>query len=185
MAMFIRKILCLLCLIPCFCAAQSTPLNDQERAELELFRERVPELRRQLHEAQMSTSDSANVRTARENYLIAYFSSEAALFEAKARVFAWQIFAANAILALVALLSVSGILFAGYQLWQSARHPKIGPASIEMEISLQKFRLQSGVIGIAVLAFSGLFLVLFLKEVYRVELVPLTSGATAVQRSEN
>jgi len=158
-------------------------LADQERAELELFRERVPELQRQIQELQASMSESSSVQTAREKYVIAYFDSEAALFDIKTRVYAWQIFAANTILMLVSILSISGVAFAGYQLWQSARQPKSEQASVEMEVSMQKFRLQSGVVGIAVLAFSGIFLVLFLKEVYKIEIAPSASTPASYQQA--
>lgn len=185
MPVLIRRVLFLLWLAPCLCAAQAVPLTDQERDELELFRARVPELQRQLHELQSGIQASPAVGWAREKYLIAYFNSEAALFETKARVFAWQIFAANTILMLVSVLSISGVAFAGYQLWQSARHPKSVPASVDMEISMQKFRLQTGVVGIAVLAFSGIFLVLFLKEVYKIELVPPALAPQMTQRTDH
>lgn len=179
----LRKALCLLWLVPCLCFAQAAPLADQERAELELFRERVPELQRQIQELQASMSESSSVQTAREKYVIAYFDSEAALFDIKTRVYAWQIFAANTILMLVSILSISGVAFAGYQLWQSARQPKSEQASVEMEVSMQKFRLQSGVVGIAVLAFSGIFLVLFLKEVYKIEIAPSASTPASYQQA--
>ncbi|MNT89443.1 hypothetical protein D3C72_2301700 [compost metagenome] len=54
-----------------------------------------------------------------------------------------------------------------------------------MEISMQKFRLQTGVVGIAVLAFSGIFLVLFLKEVYKIELVPPALAPQMTQRTDH
>jgi hypothetical protein len=56
-------------------------------------------------------------------------------------------------------------------------------ASTELEVSTQKVRIQTSVVGIVVLIVSGLFLLLFLRDVYRIDVIGLSpaKGNVAVQ----
>ncbi|SAL00170.1 hypothetical protein AWB80_07804 [Caballeronia pedi] len=87
----------------------------------------------------------------------------------RADIFAWQIFAANCVLALVAVVSIAGVSFAGLQLWAAYRIARTEATTIELEVSKEKIRLQTSVIGIVVLVISGFFLIIFLHDVYKID----------------
>jgi hypothetical protein len=92
--------------------------------------------------------------------------------------FLWQNTAGSVVLGLVVLITLSGILLAAYQLYLSL---KIGQKidAQTLDISAQKAQVTSGVVGVTILVIAGVFLMLFLKEIYRIEyLAPPPSSAT-------
>lgn len=158
-------------------AAQSA---EQTAASLDICRAKAAMLDKQLSECAFS---SPIVQQARERRDATYFDQQVRLQDIRVRAFEWQIFAANCVLALVAFLSISGILFAGYQLWTAAKIATVANASTELELSTEKVRLQSNIVGIVVLVISGVFLLLFLRNVYQFD----ESGSSTVphERSES
>lgn len=91
--------------------------------------------------------------------------------------FEWQQRASEFLLWLVVSVVLSGILFSGYQLWKAAQIKKFsGDSSIE--ISIQKVKLTSSIVGLLVLTISIIFLYLFLVEVYRIKIVDLSPTET-------
>ena len=93
-------------------------------------------------------------------------------------VYNWQIFASNISLALVSLIVLAGVAFAGFQLWQASRlgQPQ---AESQLEVSASNFRITSSTVGVVVLALSFFFFYLFVKEIYVINppaQVPVNEG---------
>ncbi|WP_143328243.1 hypothetical protein [Caballeronia pedi] len=148
--------------------------REAEKLELEIYRLEVPALLKKIQacesgsvrlpESAMSTATAAYSR-----YLSTYYEQEARMRVTRADIFAWQIFAANCVLALVAVVSIAGVSFAGLQLWAAYRIARTEATTIELEVSKEKIRLQTSVIGIVVLVISGFFLIIFLHDVYKID----------------
>ncbi len=101
-------------------------------------------------------------------YRKAYFEQELKFREVELAAYRWQMTAANVVLALVALLTVFGVGFSGYQLWKVSRLSKAPPAGIELELSMSKLRIQTSIIGAVVLFMSYSFLVVFTRDIYTI-----------------
>lgn len=84
--------------------------------------------------------------------------------------FEWQQKAANYLMFLVVIVVLTGLVFSGYQIWKASRIKDFGESS-SIELSVQKIKITSSVVGIIVLTISIAFFYLFLIEVYRVKLV--------------
>lgn len=78
--------------------------------------------------------------------------------------------ASNIVLILVVLVVVSGIGFAGFQLWKSVVVAGV-QSSTDLEISAGKVRVTSSVVGLVVLTLSLAFLYIYSKEIYHVSWV--------------
>jgi hypothetical protein len=91
------------------------------------------------------------------------------LIEADRNVFDWQLRASEILMWVVIGVVVSGVLFSGYQLWFSL-HIGVVPQT-EFEVSREKARVTSSVVGVLVLIISLAFFYLFLNEVYRIRSV--------------
>jgi hypothetical protein len=148
-------------------------LNSDEQLELEIYRNYLPELQEQLQvlKGKISRIQSNSMAKAYDRYVSNYYDQETRLRNYQVAAFEWQIFAANWVLALVALLTISGIAFAGFQLWSAARTATLAANSVDLELSTQKVRLQSSVVGITLLVISGFFLLLFLNNVYKIQFI--------------
>src|SRR5262249_39827954 len=146
-----------------------SPLTQDQKLELEIYR--------------LASS------SAYEEHLASYYRQQTQLGDLIVRVFNWQLLAANVVLALVVLLATSGIVLSAYQLWiagrlaqaaQRKRRWKAGendtgtvvvdPHSV-VELSSDKLRLQTSLVGLLVLIVSGVFLLLFVHEVYRINVI--------------
>lgn len=88
--------------------------------------------------------------------------------------FIWQRGASSYMLWLVVIVVLSGIGFSGFQLWKASQINDFGQDS-SIEISVQRVKITSSVVGVIVLAISIIFLYLFLIEVYRVNIVDMES----------
>jgi hypothetical protein len=143
-------------------------LSANERAELELYR--------------------ASWSPSYQEYLSRYWSQEVELGDLTVRVLRWQLTVANVVLGLVALLSISGVVLAAYQLWIAGKlalsrgdpSTRSGGAQGEhgsltsLEMSPTSVRVQTSIVGILILIISGAFLLLFVREVYSIKIVELT-----------
>jgi hypothetical protein len=160
------------------------PINPTERQELEIFR----------MAAQVQSKGY-------EDYLKKYYEQEGELGDLAVQVLRWQIFAANIVLALVVLLTVAGVAFAGYQLWVSARLALMaarrrrtaeaapGPAGFDagtgsIEVSVDRVQLQTSFVGVLVLVISGAFLILFVREVYKVNVSDMRKEPPKVEQTQ-
>lgn len=190
--------LCLL-IIPARAEELINPLNQNEKLELEIYRKSFPELQRRLTEYEKG-SPFVTPETYK-TYLDRYYQQQTEMGEITIRAFRWQRLASDVILALMTVLTLAGIVLAGYQLKiaaelarRSKRHEgtessqpsttnsgSLGESSIEF--SANSVRVQSSVIGVLLLVFSGLFLIFFLQEVYRVRVIDLATPERALKQS--
>ena len=81
---------------------------------------------------------------------------------------------------MVVIVCLSGVLFSGYQLCKATAPAPVGgsvdksnadPLATNVELSWQNVRMTSSVIGLVVLVISVAYLYLFLKEVYRIDMI--------------
>ncbi|WP_337660408.1 hypothetical protein [Anderseniella sp. Alg231-50] len=188
-------------------AAQETTETSQiERLRAAVIERdtRVVELEKQLAGLQQqSLGDEANAKIkaeklkttlAYEQSLQAYYVSNRKLREQQQAGFAWQRKAADWILVLVVIITLSGIVFSGFELYTAIRTPISSlqaPATANnqpitqqavttIDISATSLKITSAVIGLIVLGFSMAFLYLFLDKVYGIELIDLSGSRQAV-----
>ena len=165
------------------CRAEEGIVDDDVlHLELEIFRrqapilqERIRELEEYVHQMHICAGNEARADPAciyREKWFA--FQGEALGYNLQ--VFRWQLIAATGILALVTLLIISGICFAGYQLWTSAKLSMIAGDSTEIAISTKQVRLQTSVVGVVLIALAGLMLLAFLHFVFEIREVDLTGA---------
>jgi len=116
-------------------------------------------------------------------YARRYYAQEAERRDLELAIHRWQIMAANVVLGLVALLTVAAVAFCGWQLWRAARMSQLPPDAIELEVSVQRLKLQTSVVGLAVLVAAYGFLLVFTREVYQarpIESPPPAASGVAV-----
>ena len=118
--------------------------------------------------AQLNKKLDANDSPLHQKYyeaLSAQYDDDIAVMKQYQSVLAWELFASNVSLWLVAFIVLAGVGFAGVQLWQAVQ--KGAPqAETQLEIAATKFRLTSSVVGIVVLGMSYFFFYLFVKDIY-------------------
>jgi hypothetical protein len=166
-------------------AAESTPVPQLGQSD------RIEDVQAKLQAALARNSDlekivsllNVNIQSAKsplkQKYneaLIAQYDHQIATMKQIEAVYAWQGLASNVSLFLVVLIVSAGVAFSGFQLWHAA---KLGApqADSHLEITFQKVRLTSSVVGIVVLALSFFFFYLFVKEIYAIKL-PAFEAAT-------
>lgn len=166
------QVFAILILLLAFGSANSkeslTPLSEDERLELNIYRARLPQIEAEVTRRQ--ECDSACM--AHREYLVAFYKRQTALGNHEIAAFEWQLKASRILLGLVALISCLGVTFAGYQLWIGTRPRRKIDQSVDIEISIQRIRLQSSVIGISVLAISVAFFLVFVQNVYHITFAP-------------
>jgi hypothetical protein len=114
---------------------------------------------------------------AQTQYWLARYQHEQDLMSASKATLEWQLFASNVLLWVVILVAAAGVVYSGLQLAIAAKTGKQRDTSLE--ISAQRVRVTSSVVGIIVLALSIAFLLIFVDEVYQIRpLEPATVSAT-------
>ena len=117
------------------------------------------------------------VGQAQTQYWLARYQHEQDLMSASKATLEWQLFASNVLLWVVILVAAAGVVYSGLQLAIAAKTGKQRDTSLE--ISAQRVRVTSSVVGIVVLALSIAFLLIFVDEVYQIRpLEPATVSAT-------
>jgi hypothetical protein len=117
------------------------------------------------------------VGQAQTQYWLARYQHEQDLMSASKATLEWQLFASNVLLWVVILVAAAGVVYSGLQLAIAAKTGKQRDTSLE--ISAQRVRVTSSVVGIIVLALSIAFLLIFVDEVYQIRpLEPATVSAT-------
>jgi hypothetical protein len=117
------------------------------------------------------------VGQAQTQYWLARYQHEQDLMSASKATLEWQLFASNVLLWVVILVAAAGVVYSGLQLAIAAKTGKQRDTSLE--ISAQRVRVTSSVVGIIVLALSIAFLLIFGDEVYQIRpLEPATVSAT-------
>ena len=154
-------------------AVEPPPQSSGEQLEREIYR-----LQRISTAGQQSYAD----------YLDHYYRQQSDVGDLAVQALRWQLFASNIILFLVVVLTSSGIVLSAYQLWIAARlaldtrnfkggkdrrisaEPELTSAST-LEISAGKVRVETAFVGILVLLISAALLVLYVREVYKVNVI--------------
>jgi hypothetical protein len=114
---------------------------------------------------------------AQTKYWLARYQHEQDLMNASKATLEWQLFASNVLLWVVILVVAAGVVYSGLQLAIAAKTGKQRDTSLE--ISAQRVRVTSSVVGIVVLALSLAFLLIFVNQVYQLRpLEPATVSAT-------
>jgi hypothetical protein len=100
--------------------------------------------------------------------------------EVQLNTYIWQARASEILIWVVVIVCLSGVLFSGYQLCKATAPAPVGgsvdksnadPLATNVELSWQNVRMTSSVIGLVVLVISVAYLYLFLKEVYRIDMI--------------
>jgi heme/copper-type cytochrome/quinol oxidase subunit 2 len=120
---------------------------------------------------------SGPVGQAQTTYWLARYQHEQDLMAASKATLEWQLFASNVLLWVVILVVAAGVVYSGLQLAIAAKTGKQRDTSLE--ISAQRVRVTSSVVGILILALSLAFLLIFVNQVY--QLRPLEPPASAAE----
>jgi hypothetical protein len=94
-----------------------------------------------------------------------------------------QWWASYTILFLVVIVVLSGVSFAGFQLWKSVSVSGV-QATTELEMSVSKVRITSSVVGLAVLTISLVFLYLYTVKVYEIKLLDYDVSSPTKPKAE-
>ena len=98
--------------------------------------------------------------------LSAQYDEQIALMQATAQLYKWQNFASTVMMWTVVAVVSAGLLFSGYQLYFSVRRDK--PMDGDLELSAQRLKLTSSVVGVVILAMSIAFVLIFVEKVYTI-----------------
>lgn len=155
----------------------------------QIYQQRFEEVQAELQSCRKAVATWQQPRTAAEDaYSQRYYTQEAEIRDVELAIYRWQLSAANVVLALMSLLTVAAVVFCGYQLWRGQRLSKMPPNLIEIELSVSKLKMQTSLIGVAVLVASYGFLLVFTREIYQlrsIERAPTAgvAGAAGVPAS--
>jgi hypothetical protein len=130
-------------------------------------------------------NDKLDVQTsplgqAQSQYWIARYQHEQDLMQASKAALDWQLWASNVLLWVVVLVVTSGIVYSGLQLGLAARTGK--QRDTTLELSAQRVRITSSVVGIVVLALSIAFLLIFVNQVYQMRPLELPASAAPARQ---
>ena len=98
--------------------------------------------------------------------LTAQYDEQIALLRATAELYRWQNFASTVMMWTAVAVVLSGLLFAGYQLYYSVRLDRRTDGTLEL--SAQRLKLTSSVVGVVILAMSIAFVLIFVGKVYTI-----------------
>lgn len=167
-------------------SASESQATSQQSAPPELplgtqiYQQRFEEVQTELRSCLQTVAMWQQSRTIVEDaYARRYYEQEAEMRDVELAIYRWQISAANVVLVLISLLTMAAVLFCGYQIWRSQRLSKLPSNLIEIELSVSKLRMQTSLIGVAVLVASYFFLLVFTREVYQLHPVERTTSANA------
>ncbi len=113
--------------------------------------------------------------------LSAQYDEQIALLQATAQLYKWQNFASTVMMWTVVAVVFAGLLFAGYQLYYSVRRDR--PLEGDLELSAQRLKLTSSVVGVVILGMSIAFVLIFVDKVYTITPTPPAAVAAPVAPS--
>ena len=150
----------------------------------QIYQQRFEEVQAELRACRQTVATWQQPRTAAEDaYARRYYAQESEIRDVELAIYRWQISAANVVLALMSLLTMAAVIFCGYQLWRGQRLSKLPPSLIEIELSVSKLKMQTSLVGVAVLVASYGFLLVFTREIYQlrsIERAPTASVAGTI-----
>jgi hypothetical protein len=109
-------------------------------------------------------------------YQAAQYDEQTAFMQHRIAVFRWQEHASNVMLWVVVAVVLCGLVFSAVQLAAAVRLGRDSEGNLE--IGAQGLKITSSVIGLFVLAMSIAFVVIFVDQIYSIQVVHL-SGQTA------
>ena len=152
--------------MPDSAAATLTP--DQQIAALkqivEALNQRIDTLNAQL------ASEQAPLHAKYVEALSAQYDEQIALLQATAQLYKWQNFASTVMMWTVVAVVCAGLLFSGYQRYFAVRRDKTLDG--DLELSAQRLKLTSSVVGVIILAMSIAFVLIFVDKVYTITPAP-------------
>jgi hypothetical protein len=149
---------------PALSAMATEPTKEQLQTQVSILLDRIKELKAE--RAQIDPQlQSAYIEAQTKQYQYI-----AKMMEINIRVLNAQRWASYAILFLVVIVVLSGISFAGIQLWKSISAAGVQPTT-DLELSAAQVRITSNIVGVIVLTISLVFLYIFTTEVYPIHLV--------------
>jgi hypothetical protein len=155
-------------------AAPSEPTREQLLLQIDILKDQVKRL--QARPPATPFMDDPEVLQAAKNAQKKTHEFVSASVDLSIGVLRDQRYASTAVLVLVILIVVSGILFAGFQLWKSVA---VGPQPTnDLEFSAAKVRITSSVVGVTILVISLAFLYIYSKEIYVVKTIDATPQQT-------
>jgi hypothetical protein len=108
---------------------------------------------------------------AQAKHAIAWYDYQRAVMQYNQSLLDWQLLAANILLWTVVVVVVAGVIYSGIQLTAATRLRQRADSSFE--ISAQRIRVTSSVVGIVVLVLSLVFLLIFVQQVYTIKGIEL------------
>ena len=158
--------------------ALAQSLTPSEQTDLQAYQKTVPRLVEEIKELSARVwKCEAPSREERQEYEKEYWKHQGKLLQIEHSAYVWQHWAGSVVLGLVVLITLSGILLAAYQLYLSF---KIGQKidAQTLDISAQRAQVTSGVVGVTILVIAGIFLMIFLNQIYGIRYVapPPSSG---------
>jgi hypothetical protein len=106
----------------------------------------------------------------------AYYAYQEQMMNVSERLFRWQQRASEISMWVVFCVVAAGVAFSGVQLWASVSKGGPQPKS-KLELSAQRFRIQTSVVGLVVLIISLAFFYLFLVKVYEINVLAPPTAA--------
>jgi len=116
------------------------------------------------------SSTDKDTRLAYEKALQDYYRYRSHGLEHRKAVFSWQLFSAKMIFAIVVVLVVSGIVFAGIQ-FRHGLARSVDNLGGDIEVKTDGFKVSSPVLGVIILFLSLAFFYLYLVHIYPIEIV--------------
>lgn len=159
-------------------AAQQTRARENQSVET-VDHERIAAERLLIIRALENRLEEAysDVGKARASAQIAAFENYEKLLQRTDEVYGWQKFASNVMLALTCLVVMSGLVFSSLEL-RKALSLDSPQSDTNLDISINRIRITSSIVGVIILSISFFFLYLFLDFVYDIQPPRETSTAT-------
>lgn len=144
-------------------AAAAQPSNDRELAA---YKDMVRDLNANL-DAMKSPLQQKYAQ-----YQMQHYDELIALSQHRVNVFRWQERASEVMLWVVVLVVIAGLAFSAIQLFDALRVGRDTNGNIEL--SAQGIKVTSSVVGVVVLALSIAFVVIFVNQIYSVQVVHIS-----------
>ncbi len=170
--------------VPQQAAEPTVPQSAQElEAALRAERSRSADLMKMIEMLDANYQDALQAQTAiglpviraYANAWVARYKMAEDNMRQASSIYAWQLRASDAILTLVLIVTIAGVLFAGWQLGVSSwilitsKDKQFAPGDNELVIEPGKISVTSASVGVVVLVLSLAFLYLFLDRVYQID----------------
>jgi hypothetical protein len=165
-------------------AAEAPPTPKQLQIQIEILQDQIKKLQTSNAELQQkATTIDPDLGEAYKQAKKKEYAYYVDLMDANLKAFYAQRIASYVILILVFIVVVSGISFAGFQLWKSISAAGVQSNS-EFELSASKVRVTSSVVGIVILTISLVFLFIYAQQIYQVRVIDVSAASTGQAESK-